>query len=363
MRVYPNGEFGVGFLPKEKKRVEDKRQERGEIEGCTTELVLAPDIVLSKDGTTATYTRVTEERLTPKLGIGAELSQPRKKYGLKGITAYGRKMLRNAGHVIDVYTRNKWGALPQMGTLTIPSLSPDQMRTMAVRWAYIQKRFFEKCRRRYVKLGLRFHYASCTEIQPGRWNERGEIGLHIHFLFIAHRLAKRQWSLPDQWVRNEWKRTLESVLGENTISGNLNYRREAVNSSSAAYLAKYASKGTEFIREVSEAHGGDVLPSQWWSASTTIRGCIKAHVQVDRGGRAESLAYICSEGMVEYYKYVREAKLDASYYDFRSGQVVSYSITLGYGGMLTSRGRSLFQPTDLDRSIAEYLSVPLTIRK
>lgn len=358
-RIYPNGEFGVGFLPREKKRAEDKRYDKGEINGCTTELVLVPDVVISPDGDKVIYTRRYEERVTPKLGIGAELSQEKKKYGLKGITGHGRKMLRNAGYLIDQATKGKYGALPQMGTLTIPSLEPDAMRVIATNWAYIQKRFFEKCKRRYAKLGLRFDYASCTEIQPGRWVERGEIGLHIHFLFVSYRLGGNQWSLPDQWVRDQWKSTLESVLGKGSISGNLNYRRETIRTSSAAYLAKYASKGTEFIREVAERNGTDVLPSQWWSVSSALRRCIKASILSSTGLVADALLYLCKKGDTELIRYARCAVIDTSYTDCRDNRFVPRELVLGYGGMLTKEGIAAFLSTRTDAYIKRYL--PITV--
>lgn len=360
-RIYPNGEFGVGFIPRPKKRAADKKYDRGEYENYSLQTEIHNQYDLIEDSTDVLYTKREVQVLRPKLGIGSELSQTTQKQGSKGITAHGRKMLRNAGTIIDLICKGKRHHLPQMGTLTIPSLEKDAMIAIAKNWAYIQKRFFEKCKRRYARLGKRFYYASCSEIQPGRWIERREIGLHIHFLFISYRLSANKWSLPDQWVRNEWKSTLESVVGKGIITGNLNYRRETVRSSSAAYLAKYASKGTEFIREVSEEYGTDVLPSRWWSMSSPLRKCILKHIQTSQSVGAEVLLELCKTEDRRFIKYVREAVLVSEPPNFIPGISPLRIDLLGFGGMLNSNGCALFQPSDMAESIKKHL--PHTLDK
>jgi hypothetical protein len=354
-KVYPNREFGVGFLPREKKLTADKRYDRGEYENLKLSVELENHYELIGDSTDVLYTKREVKVLRPKLGIGAEPSQHQKKYGLKGITAHGRKMLRNAGTVIDIICKGRRGALPQMGTLTIPSLDEDKMRAIAINWAYIQKRFYEKCKRRYKRLGYRFYYASCTEIQPGRWAERGEVGLHLHFLFISYRLGTKSWCLPDDWVRDEWKHTLEGIVGKGVISGNINYRRETVRASSAAYLAKYTSKGTEFIREISEKYGKDILPSQWWSIDNSLRKCIQAHTVQSRGIIAKTVLEWAKTNDPRYIEYARRAEIDHSYCDCRTNELVEYKLTLGYGGRLTPEGYRVLFGMGTTGSIREYL--------
>lgn len=356
--IYPNGEFGVGYIPVPKKTTEDSRQDRGEVHGrIITEVARTHELV---DGTVLIDSTDLIQVSVPKLGIPLESSQTKKKYGLKGITSHGRKMLRNGGHCLDVAFRHRRGYLPQMGTLTVPSLSPDRMRVMCQRWGDIVRRFFQECKRKYKKLGMPFHYCCCTEIQPGRWEERREVGLHLHFLFIAKRI-KGDWSMPDQWVRDTWRRVITKYVGDDGVPENLNYRRDTVKQSSAAYLAKYASKGTEFIKEVAEEVGEDCIPSQWWSMSASLRHCIHKCTYSSRGSQAELLLHICRHELDEYLRFVRVATITEEWHNKATGALESRERIIGYGGLLDMPGRRLFQPADMNACIK--LLLPSTLDK
>lgn len=360
-RVFPNGEFGVGFVPQRGISAQDRRYERERRDSWDNAEMVA-DVQISPDGEQMYYTRTLVPQLPdPKLGTGTELSQATRKYGSKGITAHGRKMLRNAGYIFDVVAKSGGGYLPQMGTLTIPSLEPERMREICVHWGDIVKRFFQECRRRYARFGKTFDYASCTEIQPGRWNDRREVGLHIHFIFIAFRLNRKVWSLPDQWVRAVWRRVLVRYVGEAGVPANINYRREGVRDSSAAYLAKYASKGADFIAEVSTELGPEALPSQWWSINRRVRDCIRRHTILSTGHQADLLLCICREGMEEYLLYSREVVLDTGCTEYAKSIGCPEKILLGYGGRLSPDGRRLFTWEGYYGSIIRFMS--LTVDK
>jgi len=354
--VFPNGEFGVGYVKPPKKSAEDARQERGEIIGRTIES--AYRLHTLEDGTVLVDSTDDVGRLVPKLGIPVESSQAPKKYGLKGITSHGRKMLRNAGHCLDVAFRSRYGYLCQMGTLTIPSLEPERMRIICQRWGDIVRRFFQECKRRYKKLRLPFHYCSCTEIQPGRWESRREVGLHLHFLFVSVKVSNN-WSLPDQWVRDTWRRIMTKYSGCENVPKNLNYRRDAVKQSSAAYIAKYASKGSEFVQEVADEMGEDCIPSQWWSMSASMRKCIKDCTYRSRSEQAELLLHICRHELDEYLRYIRVATIEERCIDKVTGQEVIGDRVIGYGGLLTPVGVKLFQPTDINTRIKGLLAYTL----
>lgn len=353
--IYPNGEFGVGFIPHGGISASDRRHER-DYKYSLDNAYYAPDIVINDENPEGfEYTRTMVYPVPPKLGSGAESSQPSKRYGLKGITAHGRKMLRNAGHILDTVAKKGKGYMVQMGTLTIPSLESEQMKIIGERWNDIVRRFFQECRRRYLRFGKIFDYASCTEIQPERWENYREVGLHVHFLFVSFRINKRMWSLPDNWVRSVWRRCLVRYVGENRVPANLNYRREAVSRSSAAYLAKYASKGTQFIEEVAREVGEGCLPSQWWSMNSRLKKCIKAHTISSRGSEAEVLLHICTHDLTDYLKYKRVAIMEVQNTDYAKAHNSPEGIVLGYGGMLTHAGWRLFEPEDFAASIRGYM--------
>lgn len=354
--IYPNGEFGIGYVPVQKKRAEDARQDRGVI--CDTQFTEQERIHELEDGTKYIDSTEFVQMPSPKFSLPVESSQRRKKYGLKGITGYGRKMIRNGGHCIDQALKYSRRYFAQMGTVTIPSLSAERMRVICLEWSNIVRRFFQECKRRYKKLGMPFHYVSCTEIQPNRWENRREVGLHLHFLFIASK-HNNEWSLPDQWVRDTWKRCITTYVGEEEVPENLNYRREAVRESSAAYLAKYASKGTEFVEEVAEEMGEECLPSQWWSMSSSIKNCIKKTTVKSRGDQAELLLHVCRHEIKPYLRYVRVVEIPGENIDSETGEAGDGARIIGYGGMLSAEGMAMFLPTDITKRIKELLPCTL----
>lgn len=334
--LYPNGEFGIGLLPSRRKSKRDSEFDRDKIGG--RQFIEHPRIYLLEDGRTITdgtdLVKLPEDPFN--LDIASESSQRRMKYGLKGITGHGKKMLRNGGHLIDKACKRNSRAFAQMGTLTIPSLCPDSMRAIATHWSRITQRFFQECKRLYKKMGFAFHFVSATEIQPGRWIERGEVGLHIHFIYISYRLKPGEWSMDDNWVRATWIRILESYISDTESIKSVSFRREKVNKSSAAYISKYASKGSEFIKEVVAEMGEEYVPSQWWSISSDLRKSVIRLVIRTRGDLAWALVDACcheDKSMIRFYRvaYARESHYGVCTETGSEG----YERIYGYGGQCT----------------------------
>lgn len=358
-RIFPNGEFGVGFIPHRGISAQDRRYER-DCRYARDNAEIELDVQISPDGEVIHYGRkIIPGQPPPKLGIGSKSSRPGKRYGLKGITSYGRKMLRNAGHLIDKASENQYNRLPQMGTLTVPSYHPDTMRLICAHWGDIVRKFFQECKRLYAKYCYRFDYASCTEIQPKRWVERGEVGLHIHFLFVAIRLGKGRWVMGDEWVRATWGRILGHYLGVGDNPQRPNYRRDTVRQSSAAYLAKYASKGCSQVAEVAETMGVEWLPGQWWSISSGLRESIRRYTILSTGELAEKLLVISRWGVSDYIRYIRCITLPINTNDYAKARGCPQEVVLGYGGLLTACGFELFAPGDYFKDIGKML--PRTI--
>ena len=360
-KIYPNGEFGVGYVRKKKISAQDRRYE-ADRRYAEENAEIVPTADFSDSGEWISYGRkIIPGTPPPKLGIGAESSQVSKRYGLKGITSYGRKMLRNAGHLIDKASEGQYNRLPQMGTVTVPAYHPETMKRICQNWGDIVRKFFQTLKRRYASFYKRFDYASCTEIQPQRWANRREVGLHLHFVYVAIRLGKNKWVLPDSYVRRVWGNTLASYLGGDEIPQLPNFRRDAVKQSSAAYLAKYASKGCDIVVEVAREAGEEFLPKQWWSMSSRLRAGIRRHTILSTGELAEKLLVISRWGTGDYIKYIRCITLQTNVNEYGKALGAPEEIILGYGGLLTYSGFRLFAPRNQDESIRQYL--PRTLDK
>lgn len=337
--IYPNGEFGVGQVPRPKKRRAESDYDKNIASG--TPYTLQPRRHELEDGQVLQDT--TDMFLQPslKLGSSSESSQtpekPKKRYGLKGITGYGKKNIRNIAYQIE--TSDSIG-IPQMGTLTIPKISLEGNRVLCQSWSDITRSFFQECRRAYKKYGMHFEYVSCTEIQEQRFHRHGDCGLHLHFIYKARRKPhSRDWVIHDSWVRLVWKRLLEGALRkapqvstkdlDKVMSTTINYRREKIKKSAAAYMAKYLSKGSGIIDKVADVLGEDYLPRQWWSADSLSKERLKRACIKSRGDIARILVDICAVSVPELIIYAFPMT-----YCRDDGK----DVCIGYFGRLTNAG-------------------------
>lgn len=332
-RVYPNGEFGVGRLPAKKKTAEDERYDHMEVAGWKFYEEGRPHEL--EDGSVLYDITDKVQLASPKLGTVNELSQPHKKYGSTGITNYGKKIVRNAGFLMEEKLSKN---ILQMGTLTIPSFDEEIMLVICSNWAQLQKRFFEKCKRRYEKYRRPWMYVSVTEIQPRRWGQYRECGLHIHFIAPSYFLGLHgMYTLDDNWVREAWRQCISDLLSRKFPDGfrddmlpTPNYRREKIKKSAAAYLAKYMSKGAEICQEVVSDLGEEWLPSQWWSASSNLKNWIKKRTIHTSGFLAPLLMELCYYDSEVHLHYSAPIRIETAVRGLR---------TIGYAGRLTEYGR------------------------
>lgn len=327
--LYPNGEFGLGRLKKDEKSTEDKRQERNVIQ--SRQFVLSSRGHELEDGTQL-FDPNDKILLPTKLGTSQELSQSPKKYGQKGITGYGRRMVRNCAYVLERTPILRKGL--QMGTLTIPSFEQSQMLEICSNWAYLQKRFFEECKRRHARFNIKFHYVSVTEVQPRRWDDRREVGLHLHFIFTSQWIAESsEWAMPDNWVRETWQRLISNFLSDDTRVPTPNYRRDSIVKSASGYLAKYLSKGVSQTAEIIAEMGAEWLPSQWWSASLHLRRMVKSAIIKCRHENAEILLDICEGNWEGWLHYVSDICIDISAFEYKGER--RDKLRIGWRGKLT----------------------------
>lgn len=327
--LYPNGEFGLGRLKKDEKTKQDIKEGRGESQGQKFELLPRP---VELQDERVLYDITDKIWLPTKLGTSQELSQPPKKYGQKGITGYGRRMVRNCAYVIEQLKRYKERL--QMGTLTIPSFERSQMLEICSNWAYLVKRFFEECKRRHARFNIEFHYVSVTEVQPRRWDDRREVGLHLHFIFTSQWIAESsEWAMPDNWVRETWQRLIGNFLSDDTRVPTPNYRRDSIVKSAAGYLAKYLSKGVSQTAEIIAEMGAEWLPSQWWSASLHLRRMVKSAIIKCRHENAEMFLDICEGNWEGWLHYVSDICIDIPAFEYKGER--RDKLRIGWRGKLT----------------------------
>ena len=197
---------------------------------------------------------------------GVDFSTPPvRMYGENGITRLGRRKVR-AGCWLLTYEYP--GIKKSFATLTVPRLSPEDEARVVARWGEIVRRFCQSLKRVVEQSGRNWRYVAVTEVQPKRWAERGEIGLHLHIVYLGG--DRRGWYVKPKKLRQCWRRAVCAVIeGRYDFSSCENVKR--VKGNLAGYLSKYLSKGAKEIREIREKYPLLPIPAQWWSIDSATR--------------------------------------------------------------------------------------------
>lgn len=272
-RIFPSGDFSVGICPAPKQRPADEEYERAR--GRMTRRVIR----WQEEGVDyheVNYAPNTCVSHPPNLVSGTK-SAHRGKYGGKGITGYGKKMVRSGAKILQ----EEWGLkCTGFGTLTLPSFSYEDMATIADSWGVLVKRFFEEFKREQCRNGGDERYVCVTEIQESRFINSGELGLHIHFVYKARQSAyDTNWFISANWCRHTWRRILANRLGH--VCADIPSPRcelKLVRRDAAGYLGKYMSKGGKILARIKEAMPALALPGQWWGCDAGTRRDIKGRI-------------------------------------------------------------------------------------
>jgi hypothetical protein len=259
-KVYPNGEFVVW-----KPRVvyEDPLKGMPTVPGVVDYVGTLVDMEFPEG-------QYMEETVTP-LGLSLDpiLNLPsdggfelRARKGLQGITAHGRRMLRNGCFI---------------ATLTLPSLSMEQGLVVQSRWSEVMQNFKNAFAKLCKKNGLPLKYCYCVEIQEKRSKREGWPVLHVHMVFPGRRSARGAWRITTSSFDAIWKAALERVLCEHVdVSSACNMQQ--VERSAEAYISKYLSKGANSIESWNSDDREAFFPHHWWGMSNELRARIRSGV-------------------------------------------------------------------------------------
>lgn len=336
--LWRNGEFGVSRLRETSFSSHTCEMHDPEHVRWTMALVEAHGIeaVLEYSATTRTSPR----------DIGLSLVQNSPKgfiKGLKGISSYGRKMVRNAA---DWLTRRYGRHCLTFGTVTIPSCTSEQYVHVARDWSLIVKRFLKSLGRDLTRSQLTPKVVSVTEIQEGRFQNSGIPALHLHFVFVGRTGKKTAWQLKPQRVRELWKRAFLDLLPEDTnwaASENL----QQVKKSASGYLGKYLTKGSESVRKLVAKGLSNLLPSTWWNCSMELRKDVLKE-RLSGPDVAEFLERLATCGDTSIFAYLRPIVLEMP---------DGFKYTVGYCGRITEKYLDMVYSTASDIRLTQYAKV------
>ena len=198
----------------------------------------------------------------------------REQYGRKGITGYGKKMVRSAATLIQDWASKR---RTTFCTISMPDLPREQRVRLAELWPEYLRQLIQFLVRRLERRGLPPVVCSVTEVQPKRLADGGRAYLHLHLVWPNRPARCGNWAVSALEVRS-WS---ESFLARNGLFPDGAWVRcnvQPVRKSSAGYLSKYMSKGCDDIAAAAADLGWHAIPRQWWNMSKAARDWVKSHL-------------------------------------------------------------------------------------
>lgn len=230
------------------------------------------------------------------------------KYGKKGITGLGKKMVKSAATLMQKMP----GKRLTFCTVTMPTLPPELRRELALVWPELVRQLIQWLSRRLKSVGLPPLICSVTEVQPGRLEAYSEAYLHLHLVWINHYARCGNWAISVDLLRT-WLSEFLQRKGLWVSDAWVNVDVQRVKKTAAGYLAKYMSKGVAEIEELAKDCGWDAIPGQWWNLSASARNLVKKYTSSgDAVGRLlESvIGYSLAEADLSGFYSLRPAMLE-----------------------------------------------------
>lgn len=267
-RVYPNGEFTVGVVPRQLKPSDILPVKSTEDPHVTEVTEALKDFGL--DG--ALWAYGTGEDLGSSSVPILDIRAPK---GLKGISSHGRRMIRNGCWMLErEFGKGRCG----FGTLTLPDLTDEDYINVCKHWGEIVNRFSKWAQRRLKARGVKKYIVYVTEFQEKRYVKTRKAYPHLHLCYPARPERNYRWYLPASDIRRAWQRVVESHCVQHYNFG-ASVDCVVVKKSLGAYLSKYLSKGAGDIpRYLASGLPVECL-GHWWGNSGELRKAIKAETR------------------------------------------------------------------------------------
>lgn len=322
-RLYPNGEFTLGYIPQPRLTPKEKRYndswssqfefvirtfEKGWL-GFTGLMNFNFHRFLADRSEFVSCREFTEtDRLTGKIStlvqfiyairkpplIGLSLvsnshkenndevvidSKPNKRRGLKGITSKGKRTIRNTAFLLQkTFGKKRLGFL----TVTLPSFPdrPDLAYCLASDWSELVRQFTQEINRAIERKDKTALWTGCTEIQEKRLEKYGEVAPHLHLVYLAHN-GNFDWYITANEFRSIWKRIIEARIKHFTseeieVDTKASIDSKQVKQDAGNYLGKYMSKGGDVVKKMIDKNLTDLVPTAWWHCCLKLKRILKA---------------------------------------------------------------------------------------
>jgi hypothetical protein len=279
-RMYPNGEAVVWKAKSFKLKEPDKAPSRSHIDymmGAFRLYQEAPEVLEAYASALGLVPQAIFDKLKKALpsedpAIPCEVRVPK---GRKGITPYGRRMVRNAVYLLE---REAGESRCIFATVTVPALPIEQMEVLHSNWHKAVELYRLNIKRMLQDKQLAGEIVTVSEVQEKRYEKTGLPVLHLHSVFVGV-TRTGHFAIETEQHDDAWFRALNSVVdikrSQITTAGNL----KRVKKSAAAYISKYLTKGAAAIARIIDDGFSRWLPKHWWNATRTLVTRVKQNTR------------------------------------------------------------------------------------
>lgn len=275
-KLWPNGEVVIWRSRKFKPEPLCKRENRHKAQRAIAilHLMLSPDIDWPK---MALALGLSHLPIFDRGERGSEDPPPeevesRERKGLKGMSSYGRRMVRNAAHLLQ---EEAGIARCIFATCTVPSLPLEKMVALHQNWHKVVEIYRLGIRRALKQQQLSGEIVTVSEVQAKRHERSGLPILHIHSVFVGVNAFGRFVLTPE--IHDDiWFKAIKTIINvdrdECTTACNL----QRVRKNASSYIGKYMSKGLVDARAIAAGGKADWLPKHWWNCTRSLSRRVKS---------------------------------------------------------------------------------------
>lgn len=263
-KLYPSGRVSIGYTPRKKISLPDAEYER-----CRSKYLFAKEVKYTyPDGfseRTVLMPRTSEKaRLVNHSDLSQAMEPAKRRYGLRGIQSYARRMVAEGCTLLDRAYNKRLGFY----TLTCPYTDDTDVYEFNRCVSEILRQYFQILRRNLPD-GIKFTYVAVLEVQPKRYEDKGQFALHIHYVCPCYLPGTWQFIFDADQLRGFWQRACNNVVG-GMPDTSAAIDAVVIKKSCAGYMSKYLSKGSGNVETIAEI-APDQLPKRWWSISSVLR--------------------------------------------------------------------------------------------
>lgn len=259
--IRPCGKGTIGFAPRKKLLKTDEQYESNSVH---VRGIHYQDVDERTHEFTDTSTYVPQNSLPLVPHLPCQKSQPvaAEKRRASVLTTRGKKYIEDACFLLE----RKFG-VSGLGfyTLTLSLDNEEDISVFNSRAATILKRYLEKIKRHYERLGQRFVYVGVWELHPSRSARCGYPVLHFHYIAPIYRGSSKEFICTPSKIRDTWTSSVKTGTGVEFVR-DCRIGCEILRKSASGYLSKYMSKGKPGDAD-SQGYTNTVSLSSWYSLS------------------------------------------------------------------------------------------------